>query len=562
MPVVGGHLQAGPAPSKTLTLTPTKVTPQMSPTPIHTLIMKAPKIRKPSRLSPTILVVALILAMFLPTKVEGAWLWIRMADHGIAVMCVCSLMQALEYTWHSRFSGAHLPQRLLAHLTLPMAAVVFGIAGVYLVGIPLRTIGDGGATLTTIIAASLWLISSSAGSLLVMVLDRVIRPISHEFRNRLKTAVLALGTLMAFLSYWTATVAYEALHVPNGAQPTVFKLNMGFGTVWNMDPDEIQALAGSNELLATIYFGCIVALAAPAMMSASGKLADTLMSDLDPLQAGFEALSRGELDFRIPEEGTPDFARLNRTFNQMVRSMHLAKRMENAFGSYVSEEILDQIKNQHGEVHLEPTLRIATVFFADIRGFTTLSERINPKQLLAVLNRFYEEVAEVVQKHSGILDKYIGDAVVVVFNGPIDQPNHADMAACCAIDIQQAVDSLNQQNLFPEAGDLKIGIGIATGALVAGNLGDSRHLLQYTVLGDTVNQAARLTSLSPPGAVYINQRNAELINPRHDSIALPAVRVKGRARKVQPHQIWPKIDAADITEVRPHPAAKWPVGEA
>ena len=524
--------------------------------------MKAPEIRKRSWLSPKALVLALIFAMCLPTKLEGAWLWVRLANHGIAVICICSMMQALEYSWHSRFTGGNLPKRFLAHLTLPMAAVVFGIAGVYLVGIPLRTIGDGGATLTTIIAASLWLISSSAGSLLVMVLDRAIRPMSQEFRSRLNTAVLTLGALMAFISYWTATVAYEALHVSHGALPTVFKLNMGFGTVWNMDPAQIQSLTGSNELLATIYFACIVALATPAMMSASGKLADTLMSDLDPLQAGFEAISRGELDFRIPEKGTPDFARLNRTFNQMVRSLNLAKRMENAFGTYVSEEILDQIKNQHGEVNLEPTLRIATVFFADIRGFTTLSERINPKQLLSVLNRFYEEVANVVQRHSGFLVQYIGDAVVVVFNGPIDQPNHADMAASCAIDIQQAVDKLNRQNVFPEAGDLKIGIGIATGPLVAGNLGDSAHLLQYTVLGDTVNQAARLTSLTPPGAVYANQRNAEMIDPRHDPIPLEAVKVKGRARKVQPHQIWPRVDATDITEVRPHPAIKWPIGEA
>jgi class 3 adenylate cyclase len=535
----------------------------MSPTPIHTLIMKAPEIRKWSRRSPAVLVLALIFAMLLPTNAEGAWLWIRLANLATAVICVCSLMQSLEQSWHSRFARGHLSQRLLTHLALPLGAVVFGVAGVYLVGIPLRTIGDGGTTLTTIFAASLWLISSSAGSLLVMALDRIIRPWSQEFRSRLNTALLTLGAMMAFISYWTATIAYEALHVTGGSLPIVFRLNMGFGTVWNMDPDQIQAMTGSSELLATIYFACIVALATPAMMSASGKLADTLMSDLDPLQAGFEAISRGELDFRIPEQGTPDFARLNRTFNQMVRSLHLAKRMESAFGAYVSEEILDQIKNQHGEAHLEPTLRIATVFFADIRGFTTLSERINPKQLLSFLNRFYEEVARVVQRHSGFLVQYIGDAVIVVFNGPIDQPNHADMAASCAIDIQHAVDRLNRQNQFPEAGDLKIGIGIASGPLVAGNLGDSEHLLQYTVLGDTVNQAARLTSLTPPGAVYTNQRNAEMIDPRHGPIPLEAVKVKGKARKVRPHQIWPKVDAtSDVTDVRPRPTAKWPVGEA
>ena len=166
------------------------------------------------------------------------------------------------------------------------------------------------------------------------------------------------------------------------------------------------------------------------------------------------------------------------------------------------------------------------------------------------------------QAHRGFLVQYIGDAVVVVFNGPMEQPNHADMAAACAIDIQRAVDKLNGQELFPEAGDLYIGIGIATGPLVAGNLGDSAHLLQYTVLGDTVNQASRLTGLTPPGAVYVNQRNAEMIDPVHDPMPLDAVKVKGRARKVQPHQIWPRMELPDVTEVRKLPVPGWPVGEA
>ncbi|MGB0638939.1 MAG: adenylate/guanylate cyclase domain-containing protein, partial [Myxococcota bacterium] len=318
----------------------------------------------------------------------------------------------------------------------------------------------------------------------------------------------------------------------------------------------------STEVIAQTYFAFLVLIAMPAVMSACGKLSDSLMTHLDPIRAGLKAVSRGELDFRITETGTKDFAKLNHTFNQMLQSLGMAKRMERAFGSYVSEEILDQIRNQHGEVDLEPSLRMATVFFVDIRGFTSMSERINPKQLLAVLNRFYEEVAVVVQNHKGFLVQYIGDAVVVVFNGPIEQSNHADLAVSCAIDIQQSVAALNQQNLFPEAGDLKVGIGIASGPLVAGNLGDSKHLLQYTVLGDTVNQAARLTGLVPPGAVYVNQRNAEMSDPRHDPLPLKPVKVKGRARKLVPHQVWPTQDYTDVTEVHSLPIRDVPPAEA
>ena len=463
------------------------------------------------------------------------------------------MIHGLEHVIHQRFRNRRWPLRLVISLAVPMMGLIAGVTGVYLVGIPLRAIGDGGTALVAVVAATGWLLSAGTGSMLVLILDRLIRPFSAEFQSRLNMAVLALAGMTAFLAYMAAQTGQQLLQFQEQDLSSLFNVNLGFGPVWSWRQDQLEAFFQSSELVTQAYFGFLVLIALPAVMSASGKLSESLMKNLEPLQAGFESVARGELDFRIPERGTKDFAILNRTFNQMVQSLNLAKRMEHAFGSYVSEEILDQIRKQHGEANLEPTLRMATVFFVDIRGFTSLSERINPKQLLAVLNRFYEEVATVVQAHRGFLVQYIGDAVVVVFNGPLDQPNHADMAASCAIDIQRAVESLNRQKVFLEVGDLHIGIGLATGPLVAGNLGDSAHLLQYTVLGDTVNQASRLTGLTPPGAVYVNQRNSEMIDPRHDPQQLDAVKVKGRARKIVPHQIWPRHEYTDVTEVQPLP---------
>jgi class 3 adenylate cyclase len=522
----------------------------MSPTPFQTLVIKAPEVPMRARVSPVVLVVALILGLFVPAFEDGYWPWLRMLNRLVAAVCACSVIHTLEYAVHARFLKHKALVRVMVQLALLVAGFVGGLTAVYVVGRPLRSIGDGGTALVAILAGMVWLISASMGSMLVMVLDRLIRPLTQEFRSRLNAAVLALVSMTAFIAYWVATVGYKALHLADNSNLISYSLDLGFGTVWTFEPAQLHAWTGSDDFMAQTYLMFLVMIAIPAVMSASGKMSEALMSILEPIQSGFEALGRGELDFRISEQGTADVARLNRTFNKMVSSLHLAKRMENAFGSYVSEEILDQIKNQHGEANLEPTLRIATVFFADIRGFTSLSERINPKQLLAVLNRFYEEVANVVEAHQGFLVQYIGDAVVVVFNGPMDQPNHADMAAACAVDVQRAVQSLNEQALFPEAGDLEIGIGVATGPMVAGNLGDSAHLLQYTVLGDTVNQASRLTGLTPPGAVYVNQRNAEMIDPANNALPLEPVQVKGRARKLVPHQIWPSTEFTDVTEIR------------
>lgn len=534
----------------------------MSPAPLHTLLLKTSSLPARQRLSPFVLIAVIVVGLFVPSAEDGGWPWFRILNRVVAAVCMCSIVHTFEHAVHARFVRHGSVVRLMVQTALLLAGFVGGLIAVYLVGLPLKSIGDGGTALVAIVCGTLWLLSASMGSVLVMVLDRLIRPLTQEFRSRMNAAVLALVSMTALIAYWAAQIGYDAVRHTGDSMPSIFTLDLGFGPVWTIDPIHLQAWTESTEFMAQTYFGFLVMLATPAVMSASGKMSEALMSNLDPLQRGFEALAKGELDFRIPEEGTPDFARLNRTFNQMVKSLHLAKRMENAFGSYVSEEILEQIRNQHGEANLEPTLRMATVFFADIRGFTSMSERINPKQLLAVLNRFYEEVASVVQEHHGFLVQYIGDAVVVVFNGPMEQPNHADMAAACAVDVQRAVARLNDLKLFPEAGDLKIGIGVASGPMVAGNLGDSAHLLQYTVLGDTVNQAARITGLTPPGAVYVNQRNAEMIDPGHDPLALEAVKVKGRARKLIPHQIWPRAEFTDVTEIRSRNLPGWPIGEA
>lgn len=534
----------------------------MPPSTHQTLIMRAPVIGRRPRISPFILVAVVLLGIFIPGTDDGAWPWIRIAMRVAAAVCTCSLLHTLEHNISARFSRHGTAFRLLIQMALMMAGLVGGLAAVYLIGVPLRSIGDGGTALVAIVCGSLWLLSASMGSTLVLVIDRMIRPLFQDFKSRMNAAMLALVGLTAMLAYWAAQVGFTVLHAPDDSLPTIFHVDLGLGPVWTMDPAQLKALTDSSDFLAQTYFCFMVMLATPAVMSASAKMSAALISNLEPLRRGFAAIKRGELDFRIPERGTADFAKLNRTFNQMVKSLHLAKRMENAFGSYVSEEILEQIRSQHGEANLEPTLRMATVFFADIRGFTSMSERINPKQLLAVLNRFYEEVATVVEAHKGFLVQYIGDAVVVVFNGPMDQPNHADMAAACAVDIQRAVAKLNEERPFPEAGDLHIGIGVATGPMVAGNLGDSGHLLQYTVLGDTVNQAARMTGLTPPGSVYVNQRNAEMIDPSHDPLPLEAVKVKGRARKLIPHQIWPRAEYTDVTEIRPRNLPGFPIGEA
>ena len=171
-------------------------------------------------------------------------------------------------------------------------------------------------------------LSASMGSTLVLVIDRVIRPLFQDFKSR----------MMPPCSHWWAhrnagvlgrTDGFTVLHQPDEAIPTIFHVNLGFGPVWTIDPAQLKALTDPLSSWRRPTFASVM-LATPAVMSASAKMSAALMSNLEPLRRGRGHQAR-RARLRIPEQGTADFAKLNRTFNQMVQSLNLAKRMENAF---------------------------------------------------------------------------------------------------------------------------------------------------------------------------------------------------------------------------------------
>ena len=219
--------------------------------------------------------------------------------------------------------------------------------------------------------------------------------------------------------------------------------------------------------------------------------------------------------------------KLSRAFNGMVGSLALAQRMDRAYGAYLGKQVSERIRAQHGEAALPASSRVASFFFADIRGFTSMSEKLEPAQVLGILNRYFEKVVAIIDAHEGYLNKFIGDAVVVVFNAPLDQPDHAERAVRCAIAIQQEVARLNEAGAFPEVGGLFVGIGVASGPVVAGNLGSQKQM-EYTVIGDTVNLAARLTSKAPAGEVWVNAATAAALPPEMRGVELPAVPGEGQ----------------------------------
>ncbi len=207
------------------------------------------------------------------------------------------------------------------------------------------------------------------------------------------------------------------------------------------------------------------------------------------------------------------------------------RRLRSAFGQYVSPEIVKRIDERGGEL-LAGEQRELTIFFADIRGFTTLSEKLSPGQVVAMLNRYFTPMTACVRENGGTLDKFIGDAIMAFWNAPLDVPDHPRRAVLAVLEMQEHLVRLNAA-LEPEFGiTLRNGSGLHTGLAYVGNMG-SDELMDYTCIGDNVNLASRLEGLTGQYGVPILM-SGETAARCGDipKFLLDSIRVKGRSTPV------------------------------
>jgi class 3 adenylate cyclase len=187
------------------------------------------------------------------------------------------------------------------------------------------------------------------------------------------------------------------------------------------------------------------------------------------------------------------FREMSRVISEVARKQfqHLEDRLQKErLSRYFSPSVYDLVSTGSAS---KPWKGRATVLFTDIRGFTAMSERLAPEQVVAMLNEYFELMVGIVFKNSGTLDKFIGDAMLAVFGAPIPSDCHEDQAVTTAREMIAALDNLNEQRAARGEPPIDIGIGIHTGDIVAGNVG-SQQRTEFTVIGDTVNVASRLES--------------------------------------------------------------------
>jgi len=209
------------------------------------------------------------------------------------------------------------------------------------------------------------------------------------------------------------------------------------------------------------------------------------------------------------------------------------REIRSAFSRYVTESVVASILADPSKLKLGGERRKMSVLFSDIRGFTTISEGLKPEKLVEIMNKYLTRMTDEVFKHEGVLDKYIGDAVMAFWNAPFDQTDHAKRAVETALDMLSALKEMNETKVFGDL-ELKIGVGVNTGDMVVGNMG-SEERFDYTVIGDSVNLGSRLESLTKEYGVclLITEATRLELNSGYLVRAIDLVAVKGKKEPVK-----------------------------
>jgi adenylate cyclase len=252
------------------------------------------------------------------------------------------------------------------------------------------------------------------------------------------------------------------------------------------------------------------------------------------LAEGARKIAAGDYQHRVRLRQQDELGSLADSFNQLSGGLAERDRVRDLLGKVVSPEVAAELLRK--DVTLGGEEREVTVLFSDLRNFTTMSERLPPQEMLGILNRYFTSMDAIIEKHGGVVDKYMGDALMALFGAPLANSDDADRAMRAALEMTEALDDLNRQGNGRGLPVIGIGIGINTDVVVAGNMG-SKTRLNYTVIGDGVNLASRLQGLTKTPEyetrIIISGSTLARAKQQYRTRRLGEVAVKGKQKETE-----------------------------
>ncbi len=239
-----------------------------------------------------------------------------------------------------------------------------------------------------------------------------------------------------------------------------------------------------------------------------------------------------------------------------IQNARLASRIEKEaqtraqISRLIPPSVVEQVVK--GELLIEKGGRLneITMLFSDIRGFTTMSDGRPPEEVVNTLNEYFEVMVDVLFQFQGTLDKFVGDEIIGLFGAPIHIDDAPFKAVACAVSMLEGLDEFNRTRASENLPAIRIGIGINTGNVITGAIGSTRAL-QYTAIGDAMNVASRLVNLAAAGEIIISEHTYGYVADRVDAVALPPVRVKGKADELKVYRVTglrrPGVDEGSAT---------------
>jgi len=305
----------------------------------------------------------------------------------------------------------------------------------------------------------------------------------------------------------------------------------------------IKKSPGVIELIAIIFTGIILGLTLPRLKAISSAFLATGFILLYIFVCCY-LLVYHNLWANLLYPGTNMFTIfVTLTVIRFVHEEKKAREIRQMFSSYVSPKIVKELVENPEKATLSGVRRTVTVLFSDVIEFTSLSEKRQPEEVVSLLNEYFHEMADIIFKWDGTLDKFVGDEIMALWSAPIEQPNHAELALRCALDMSEKLTKL--QEIWRQRGTdvLDVGIGINSGEVLIGNIGAPGKKMDYTVIGDHVNLAARVEKLTRQYGtrILITENTFEYVEPvikkglfgHLELRELASAKVKGKEKEVK-----------------------------